>query len=354
MTDFLIVGNGLAGNVLAHTLKNNQFSFNIIGDSKLSQCSLVAAGIWNPIVFKRMTKSWLADEFINFLIPFYTNIQNQFSKKIITHRPIIKSFFEEQEKQLWLKKSKNELSQFLDTAIYTEVPDTFKNCKLKHEFGIVKNAGNIDLVTFISESENLFKSNFINQNFNYSDLKIESDFISYKNVNYKNVIFCEGYLVNTNPYFNWIPLKPAKGETLTIETTELQIENSILNKNGFIFNMETNTFKVGATYEWEDLTETPTEKGKNELRQKLSHLISCDYQVTKHQAGIRPSSIDRRPIIGTHPKHKNLHIFNGLGTKGVMLAPYFANNFVHFYQQKQALINEVNVARFYNLYKNGN
>jgi glycine oxidase len=354
MTDFLIVGNGLAGNVMAHTLKNNLLSFNMVGNSELSNCSKIAAGIWNPIVFKRMTKSWLADELINFLIPFYTNIQKQLSKKIVTHRPIVKSFFEEQEKQLWLKKSNNELSQFLDTTINSKAPNTFKNCKLTPEFGIIKKAGNIDLEVFITESEKLFNTEFINENFNYSDLKVEDDFVSYKNVNYKHVIFCEGYLVKNNPYFNWIPLNPAKGETLTITSNELEIENAILNKNGFIFNTEQNTFKVGATYQWDDLTQVPTTNGKNELQQKLTQLITCNYHLALHQAGVRPSSIDRRPIIGKHPKYKNLHIFNGLGTKGVMLAPFFANNFVHFYLQKQPQIPEVNVARFYNFYKNGN
>ncbi len=351
MIDFLIVGNGLAGNILAHTFKNNHLSFNIIGNFKLSNCSNIAAGIWNPIVFKRMTKSWLADELISFLVPFYSDIQTQISKQIITHRPIIKSFFEEQEKTLWLKKAKGELQQFLDTTIYSQSKNTYKYCELESEFGIVKNCGNLNVSTFILESNELFTDFFKNETFNYEDLSFEKNFISYQNTNYKNIIFAEGYLVKNNPFFNWIPLKPAKGETITITSNELEIQNAIINKDGFIFNTSTNTFKVGATYEWEDLSDTPTQKGKNELEQKLTHLISCNYQITNHQAGVRPSSIDRRPIIGTHPKHKNLHIFNGLGTKGVMLAPYFANNFVLFYQQKNELINEVNVKRFYNFCK---
>jgi len=354
MRDFLIVGNGLAANILAHTLKTNNLSFSIIGHSALSNCSNVAAGIWNPIVFKRFTKSWLADELIDFLVPFYTNIQSQFKKQIITHRPIIKSFFEEQEKTLWLKKAHGELEQFLDKTIYSQPLDTYKHCKLEAEFGIVKNCGNLDVATFIIESNKLFYSFFKEETFNYGDLSIETDFVKYQNTNYKNIIFAEGYLVKNNPFFSWIPLNPAKGETLTITSNALEIENAIINKNGFIFNTSRTIFKVGATYEWQDLTDTPTQKAKAELEQKLTHLISCNYQITNHEAGIRPSSIDRRPIIGAHPKHKNLHIFNGLGTKGVMLAPYFANNFVLFYQQKRELINEVNIKRFYNLFTSGN
>ncbi len=84
-----------------------------------------------------------------------------------------------------------------------------------------------------------------------------------------------------------------------------------------------------------------------ELKEKLKKIIGCNYQLINHQAGVRPSSADRRPIIGQHPKYKNLHVFNGLGTKGVMLAPYFGKNFVNFYSNKQALHPDINVNRFY-------
>jgi len=88
------------------------------------------------------------------------------------------------------------------------------------------------------------------------------------------------------------------------------------------------------------------------LRDKLNSLITCPYTVISHQAGIRPSAADRRPIIGPHPEFSHLFVFNGLGTKGVMLAPYFANNFVHFYLQNQEIVPDVHVKRFYPLYEN--
>lgn len=350
MIEFLIVGNGLAAHTFAHTLKNHNITFNILGNTNLSNCSNAAAGIWNPIVFKRMTKSWLADELINYLIPFYSEIEKKVNKKIITLRPILKSFFEEQEKNLWKKKADEELSSFLDKTIYNTLPKGFVGCKTGTEFSIVKNAGNINVSTFIKQSEEVFKESFIPETFVNSELKHNSLYIEYKNIKYKNIVFCEGHLVKNNPYFNWVPLKPAKGETVTVNCNNLNIDNAILNKNGFILNSELNTFKVGATYEWHNLTDLPTEKGKYELCQKLNHLITCQYQITDHQAGVRPSSSDRRPIIGTHPKYKNLHLFNGLGTKGVMLSPYFANKFVLFYQNKQKLLPEVDLTRFYNLY----
>ena len=112
-------------------------------------------------------------------------------------------------------------------------------------------------------------------------------------------------------------------------------------------------YKLGATYEWDDLDSSPTASGKAELLAKLKGMITCGYEVRKHEAGVRPSSGDRRPIIGQHPAIPGMYIFNGLGTKGMMLAPWFAANFVNFCQQKGPLHPDVDVGRFYTLYDAG-
>src|SRR6476469_42384 len=101
MTDFIIVGRGLAASVLAHTFNTCNITFKIIGVPNLSSSSLVAAGIWNPVVFKRLTSSWLAHQTIPFLLNFYGECENRINKKFVYQRPILKPFAEEQEQILW-------------------------------------------------------------------------------------------------------------------------------------------------------------------------------------------------------------------------------------------------------------
>jgi glycine oxidase len=350
MTDFIIVGRGLAATVLAHTFHKHHLTFKIIGNPALSQSSLVAAGIWNPVVFKRLTTSWLAEKTVPFLKTFYSEFEKKSGKKIMFEKPIVKPFMQEQEKQLWLKKSKNELVDFLGDIVQLENYH-IENCNVNGEGGLVINAGNIHLVDFIKASELLFRDHIITEIFDYALIKKDNDCVSYKDTRSKNIIFCEGHLVKNNPFFNWIPLKPAKGEILTVGCPGLELNNSILNKGNFIFQYGAATFKTGSTYKWDDLNDIPTAHGREELESKLKNLVTCEYTVVKHEAGVRPSSVDRRPIVGAHPLHSNFFVFNGLGTKGVMLAPWFANNFVFCYQQKQALNAEADVKRFYHLYK---
>src|SRR3954469_7566385 len=104
MTELLIVGRGLAASVLMHTCARYNLKFRVIGRTDLSSCSIVAAGIWNPIVFKRMTQSWMASELVPFLKEFYSSCGDSRGKKFITSRRIVRVFAETQEKTLWQKK----------------------------------------------------------------------------------------------------------------------------------------------------------------------------------------------------------------------------------------------------------
>ena len=347
MTDFIIVGRGLSANVLMHQFRRHGLTFKTIGLTTLSSSSLVAAGIWNPVVFKRMTSSWMAAELVPFLKEFYSYTEQQTGKRFVKERQIIKPFTEEHEKLLWTKKANTELSEFIDPEIYANGHEKFPGFNISNGYGLVKQSGNLDVTAFIEHTSSFFNDQITNEIFDYDLLQISDDCVQYKDLRAKNIIFCEGYLLKNNPWFNWVKLNPAKGEVLTIKAADLEIGNYIFNRNGFMMGNGGNEYKVGATYSWDQLNDSPTAEGEMELKQKLKAMTAGSYTITDHKAGVRPSSVDRRPVVGRHPKYSNLYIFNGLGAKGVMLAPFYSGNFVLFYLKKEALLNEVNVERFF-------
>ncbi|MFN7015457.1 MAG: NAD(P)/FAD-dependent oxidoreductase, partial [Bacteroidia bacterium] len=169
--------------------------------------------------------------------------------------------------------------------------------------------------------------------------------LSYKEISAKGIIFCEGYQMLYNLYFSKLPLIPTKGEVLTLEVKKFN-PNCTLNKGVFLLPLSNNTFKCGATYEWHTTQAAITEKGKKEIEEKLKKFFKADYSILHHEAGIRPTVVDRRPLLGCHPQYKNVFVFNGLGTKGVMLAPYFAEMMKDFLQGLKILPDEVNINRF--------
>jgi glycine/D-amino acid oxidase-like deaminating enzyme len=192
------------------------------------------------------------------------------------------------------------------------------------------------------------KESFLVVELKIEDLKLEKDFVRWNNLESKKIIFCEGFSMTENTFFNWIPFSPVKGETITVSIPGFP-ETHIVNKDVFILPLGENLFKVGATFDY-DLKPGVTNKGRNELVEKLQKLIQVPFQVVDQQAGIRPASKDRRPLIGLHPNLKMIGLFNGLGTKGVSLAPYFADQFADFLDGKEELDPDVNIQRYYSLY----
>ncbi len=344
--DYIIVGQGIAGTILSIELLKNSKKILIVDDNKFSASSKVAAGIWNPVVFKRLTKSWLADEVIHELEIFYKEIGFLLNKKFIREIPIAKVLSEEHEKKLWFKKAKDELQFFLDDTIHE------LSHPLNLNYSTVKKTGNLDTKLFLNELSNYFKNQncLLNEKFNFNDLVVNSTNIKYQDYTAKNIIFCEGYKIINNPFFNWIPMKPAKGDVLTIYCEKLKL-NMILNKGVFVLPLGNNFYKIGATYNWKDMHDEPDENSKNELIEKFKKIIPFEFEIINHESGVRPSVIDRRPVIGFHPKIKTLAVFNGFGTKAVMLVPFFAKHFCNVLISKQEIKSDVNVSRFLKYYE---
>jgi hypothetical protein len=307
---------------------------------------MVAAGMYNPIVFKRLTKSWMADKLITAANEIYRQLEELLQEKINNPIDIIRLFSSiEQQNDWFIKSGEVGFDKYLSnskTELLTQnnIPDNFG-------YGTVKNSGWIDTNNLLSKYQNHLLKNelLLPSDFDYNELDVFDNKVTYKEFSASNIIFCEGNQISKNPYFNYLPLKPTKGELLTIEIKNLNIDK-VVNKGFFILPIGGNKFKVGATYNWKDLTDKNTEEGKQELIDKIKSVLPHEFKIIEHKAGIRPTVIDRRPLIGEHPEHKNMFVFNGMGTKGVMIAPYYAKQFTEHLIENSLIDKEVNINRF--------
>lgn len=343
--DYIIVGCGLAGIAFAETCIQHGKEIILLNNNSQNSTT-IAGGLYNPVVLKRFTKIWEAENQLKLSIPFYKNLELKLGTKFLYEIPLYRKLNSIEEQNNWfIASDKPSLSDFLNTIL-----ETLKNPFIEEpfKFGKVNETGFLDTkllkekyITYL-QSEN----KYIEDTFIYSDLVIEEKQITYKNYKAKQIIFAEGFGIHANPYFNNLPLDGTKGELLIIKAPELKI-NNIINSSIFFLPIGNDLYKVGATYNWEDKTTNLTKEGKNELVSNLKELISCPFEIVEHFAGIRPTVKDRRPLLGNHYQYKNLYILNGLGTRGVLFAPYLAERLYNFIENNMELDNEISINRIY-------
>lgn len=342
--DYIIVGCGLAGIAFCETLRANNKTF-IVFDDASQKSSIVAAGLYNPVILKRFTEVWKAKEQLSLALPLYAKIEKQLKIKVDFGLQILRRFSSIEEQNLWFNAmDKPKLEPFLSSQL---VKNANPYIDAPHGFGEVLQAGRLDTETLITAYKAFLKDSngIIEAPFDYNALQISSDFLQYDNLRATKIVFAEGFGVKNNPYFSYIPLNGTKGEVLTIKAPKLKIDFAI-KSSVFVIPISDDLYTVGSTYAWDDKTNNSTEKARLELESKLKSFITCKYEVVNHLAGIRPTVNDRRPLIGQHPSYNNLFVLNGLGTRGVMIAPYVAKQLFEFIEKKHPLDKEISINRF--------
>ncbi|MDN3492844.1 NAD(P)/FAD-dependent oxidoreductase [Winogradskyella bathintestinalis] len=342
--DYLIVGCGLASIAFCEELRAHNKTF-VVFDNNSQKSSIVAAGLYNPVILKRFSEVWKAKEQLALALPVYRALEKELQIKVDYKLRILRRFTSIQEQNKWFTASdKPSLEKFLSTKL---VKNTSAVIDAPFGFGEVLHAGRIDTETLITYYRNFLKQNgyFEEITFRHSQIEFVADGIQYQNIRTKHVVFAEGFGVKQNPYFKDMPLTGSKGEILTIEAPDLNIDYAI-KSSVFIIPLGDDLYNVGATYDNVDKTNATTEKAKEELLSKVNTVLKCKYEVVNQVAGIRPTVKDRRPLVGQHAKHKNLYVLNGLGTRGVMIAPYVARELFQFVENSKSLDTEIDIKRF--------
>lgn len=341
---YLIVGQGIVGTNLGIHLENNGHSVYFVDNNHQSAASKVAAGLINPVTGKRIVKSWLIDTLLPYSLEFYIKLENQFDQKLVYPFNIIRLVQNQMEENDWhARTSVKDLQQYVLENFST---NDIEKINIPFSNGFITNSYRID-IQLIIEYYNLIlkqKERIFQGQFEYNEIEFKNKYVYYHDNKYDGIIFCEGAKMIENPFFNYLPLKPTKGEALIIDYEDV-ITNIIKNKTALI-PINDNHYWIGGTNDWNIEDENPTEEKKNLMIEEWSLILKQSFNVRFHKAAIRPATKDRFPFIGVHPKYDNLFIFNGFGTKATLMSPYFANQFVDFLTNNTSLLPEINCNRF--------
>lgn len=341
--DVLLIGQGLAGSLLAWELLKRQFRILVV-DNGLENASQVAAGLINPVTGQRLVKQ--AD--IEILLPAamhaYRQLGMQFRQNFYVQMPMLKILRTQQERELAMRR----LSQPDYLAYLSELRPA--PVGVAAPFGVLQQQQ-----TGYLKTEALLKSlrDFLIDNncyrqadLQYGDINVRPD-LQWLEIKPRHIVFCEGYRAASNPWFGDLPFQLAKGEILGCESRQALPER-ILNYGHWLIPLEARRFKTGATFDTQQIDKVPSQSAQKVLLASLRAIcpLQSSISVYQHRAGIRPATLDKQPFIGTHPRHHQLHIFNGFGAKGSLAIPFYAARFADYLQQQADLPPACDIRRY--------
>lgn len=377
--DTIIVGQGISGSCLALELLRRGENVAIFDNDFNAAACLVAAGVLNPITGIRLVKSWRSDIALPFAKKYYKELEKTLGETFFYEREILQLCRSKEERELWQKrKSDPAYSEFLSPCASE---NSYKN--LNDNFGSFK----INFAAWV-EAEALMqalKRHFQKlgvlrlEKFDYPLLNLGESGVSYKGLSAKKIVFCEGWQAIYNPFFNWLPYRPAKGEIISVKISDAKDEQAskelqadfrfskpcvqlgnpgtsgasreiasyILHRHIWLMHHRGGIFRCGSTWDRVNFKDAKTtDEAKAELSKALNQLlVNSEFEIVKQEAGVRPCTATTRPHLGVHPKFRNLYSFNGFGSKGYALSPYFANHFAEYLLEGKELDKEADLSR---------
>lgn len=350
--DYFIIGQGLAGTLLAHQLRSANQKVLLIDRKKAGAASPIAAGIINPITGRRFVKSWMIEKLLPIAKETYQNLSNLLKIPLFSDQSILRALKDVGDENEWTTRC-----AYPDFAAYVKgLIDPIKfpqGLTPPMQMGELTGGMQVRIPDLIrTYREYALQQHFLlEEAFTHQDLKVTSNEVSYQEYTASKAVFCEGFYIRENPWFGYLPMVLAKGETFVIKAPELQLDK--LYKNKLIYApLGDQHFWAGATYEWNFKDALPSQAGYQQLLKKIKSDLSVDFEVVQHYAAIRPTVDDRRPLLGIHPKHASLAVFNGLGTKGASLGPYWAERMKDHLLFESTLSPEVNINRYLGKWEN--
>jgi glycine/D-amino acid oxidase-like deaminating enzyme len=324
--DTLIVGQGLAGSLLAWTLLQRGRSVCVVDAGRPHSTSRTAAGLVNPVTGQNLTRLWRAEDFLASARRLYAQLGEQFGRRFYIEKPMLRLFRLEKERKRWeTRREDPAYADYLGEAFAPGQGPAPYHSPLGGFWQ--KQTGYLTTQALLDALRDWLRDRgcLIEADFDYADVQLSDGVAVWRGIEARQIVFCEGYRALNNPWFQNLPLRPVKGEILTLRL-QAELPDAILNAGKWLLPLADGSCRFGATYERGTLDESPSEQGRAALLEALQDLLDepCAVEVLDHRAGLRPGTQDRRPLLGLHAEHPAVGIFNGFGSKGSLLIPWHA------------------------------
>lgn len=347
--DALIIGQGFAGTLLARALLRRGREVVVVDNGHLHSSSRAAAGLINPLAGRQVALPSRVGQFLLTAGEVYGAMEAELGQRLLFPRPMVRLAPSEKDRERWQRRIAAEpgYAPYVESVFEPgesglPLVDPFGGLIQLHTGYICPDRLLDGMRAKLAEAGRLRE-----RQFELTGMALTSEGAGWGGLVADHVIFCEGRCATENPWFDWLPLRPVKGEILTL-AGELPVDGRIVNGGKWLLPLEDGHFKLGATYDHSRIDETPTETGRERLLSGLPGLLQAPppVEVVDHRAGVRPGTADRLPVVGLHPRERRLGIFNGFGSKGSLTIPWYAERFAEHLLDGAPLPEEADIGRF--------
>ena len=344
--DAIIVGGGLAGIHLALDMERSGMQAVVVDHPNPHSSSRVAAGIINPITGRRFALSWLYSELHPVFTEVYTYWEDRWNVKFFQPRNIYRSVpANKLVNDLDVKLSDPEFSRYCRPMLREEI-DRVSELLIFNEPGYVMHGYQLNTVLFLETAIRHLKSRnrYVRGSFPELKSQLKVNEFHFENFHSETLVWATGAWIVQYQDFDWVGMNPNKGEVLKVRLPD-QYENDIIKQSALYVPMGNHLWWVGTydTWEW---SQNPSAEGEAYLLAR-SKAFKHPVIVEEHIASVRPAMQDRRPVLGAHPRNDQLYIFNGFGSKGTSLIPFFAKMMVGHLERGENIMREVDVRRYW-------
>lgn len=290
---------------------------------------MASSGLIAPITGRRYVKAWRIDEYIPKALDFYRWTEELFGMQYFESIEIVRFLSHPESLKAWHKRLDDpEYDAYISDKQYPELQ------QLNKPYGILTGGYRLDTPNWIKAARKFLlekgKLEILNQ-----------PFVSLENSN-QMIIYATGAIDRTATE----KIIPNKGESLMVYMPEWPFRQVVKEEVFIVPQAEEGLFWIGSYYSPWPENPNPSREGMDKLINSLEKISKGPIEVRQHMAGIRPTVNDRRPLIGKIPGKTNAFIFNGMGTKGTSLAPFWADELISQLVDRKDLPEDVSPDRY--------
>mgnify|MGYP000131931555 CR=1 FL=1 len=363
--DFCILGGGIAGLSIADALSERDIECLVVEKNDIgSGASGTPGGLVNPATGRRAKKSWKAEQGYEAIAENLYKVQSYSSNSFFQKNGLLRpALYEKMARKMkdqyentswpddWCEwKTKKQIQEIhpgitcVDGGLWLPVGLTVDIGSYMVAYAKYLKKAGVEIITNNDPKE------IHQQTTDKWKIVIEGEIIIAN-----HLIYATGHYTKETKYWDWLPINLIKGQVAKFkkENDPLSFSHSI-SSLGYIARLdEEDTFIQGSTYEHDFIHLNPDTEGEDYLRKRMQRTLpKLEEQsaLVDQWAGVRTSTPNYKPILGEHPEYKNLHVFSGLGSKGLLFGKFLAEHYVDHLTNKEPLYPEIAIERFeYNI-----